>query len=145
MDGIIAVPATPFTDRGQVDEESLRRYVQRSLSQSVVGFLAPAVAGEVGTLTPDERNLVVRTIIDQLAGQVPVIGGATDPDPLVRERVARRYLDLGCQGILAHLPFEDAPSYSAAVEALGRLEKQSAAARASSKPTSLDHPVSSGR
>ena len=86
MDGIIAVPATPFTDHDQVDEDSLRRYVRRSLAQGVVGFLAPAVAGEVGTLTPDERSLVVRTIIDEVAGQVPVIGGATDPDPVVRER-----------------------------------------------------------
>jgi 4-hydroxy-tetrahydrodipicolinate synthase len=124
MDGIIAVPATPFTPDNRVDDDSLRRYVRRSLDQGVVGFLAPAVAGEVGTLTPDERNLVVATIVDEVAGQVPVIGGATDPDPLVRERVARRYLDLGCQGILAHLPFEDAPSYSAAVEALARLKPE---------------------
>jgi len=122
MDGIIAVPATPFTDNNQVDEDSLRRYVRRSLAQGVVGFLAPAVAGEVGTLTLDERNLVVRTIIDEVAGQVPVIGGATDPDPIVRERVARHYLDLGCEGILAHLPFEDEASYSLAVGALARLE-----------------------
>ena len=44
MDGIIAVPATPFTDDDRVDIESLRRYVSRSIAQGVVGFAAPPVA-----------------------------------------------------------------------------------------------------
>jgi dihydrodipicolinate synthase/N-acetylneuraminate lyase len=58
MDGIIAVPATPFTDDDRVDIESLRRYVSRSVSQGVVGFAAPAVAGEVDCLSVEERTLV---------------------------------------------------------------------------------------
>ena len=81
MDGIMAVPATPFTDDDRVDIESLRRYVSRSIAQGVVGFVAPAVAGVVDCLSVEERTLVVRTIIDEAAGRVPVLGGASDPDP----------------------------------------------------------------
>ena len=122
MDGIIAVPTTPFTDGDQVDEDSLRCYVAQSIAQGVVGILAPAVAGEVAELSAQERSLVVRTIIDEAAGRVPVIGGASDPEPSVRLDVAREYLDLGCEGILAYLPFEGEAAYTVAVEELGRLK-----------------------
>lgn len=121
MDGIVAVPATPFTHDDRVDEDSLRRYVRRSLAQGVVGFLAPAVAGEVETLSAEERNLVVATIVDEVGGRVPVIGGASDPDPSVRLRIARDYQELGCEGVLAHINYQDDDSYAAAVEDLGRL------------------------
>jgi 4-hydroxy-tetrahydrodipicolinate synthase len=122
MDGIIAVPATPFTDGDQVDVESLRRYVRRSMARGVVGFLAPAVAGEVETLTLEERDLVVATIVDEVGGRVPVIGGASDPDPAVRPRLAGHFIKQGCDGILAHLRYEDEDRYVAAVEDLGGLE-----------------------
>ena len=121
MDGIIAVPATPFTHDDRVDEDSLRRYVRRSVTQGVVGFLAPAVAGEVETLSVEERNLVVATIVDEVDGRVPVIGGASDPDPSVRLQIAERVLELGCEGILAHVRFQDEDSYSGAIEDLGRM------------------------
>ena len=120
LDGIIAVPATPFTDSNLVEEESLRRYVSRSIGQGVTGFLAPVVAGEVDYLSVEERNLVVRTIIDEAAGRVPVIGGASDSDPRVRLAMGRSYLDLGCAGILAYLSFVDEASYVADVADLAK-------------------------
>jgi len=122
IDGIVAVPATPFTDDDRVDVDSLRRYARRALAQGAVGFLAPAVAGEAETLTNAERDLVVATLIDEAAGRVPVIGGATDADPSARLRHARRFIDLGCAGVLAYVRYEDDVSYAAAVEALGALQ-----------------------
>ena len=59
MDGIIAVPATPFTDDDRVDIESLRRYVGRSIAQGVVGFAAPAVAGEVDCLSVETAHSTI--------------------------------------------------------------------------------------
>ncbi|MSU25093.1 MAG: hypothetical protein EXS32_14895 [Opitutus sp.] len=51
FDGIVAVPATPFTEENRVDVESLRRYARSALARGAVGFLAPAVAGEAEHLT----------------------------------------------------------------------------------------------
>jgi 4-hydroxy-tetrahydrodipicolinate synthase len=102
----VAVPATPFTDDNRVDVASLRRYARHVLAHGAVGFLAPAVAGEVETLSDDERDLIVRTLVEEAEGRVPVIGGATDPNPAARLRHARRFLDLGCRGVLAYLPYE---------------------------------------
>ncbi|MBL9214514.1 MAG: dihydrodipicolinate synthase family protein [Opitutaceae bacterium] len=121
LDGIIAVPATPFTEDNRVDVESLRRYARRFLEKGAVGFLAPAVAGEVETLSEAEREQVVTTLLEESAGRVPVIGGATDPDPATRLKHARRFLALGCTGVLAYVRYEDDASYAAAIHELGRL------------------------
>ena len=121
LDGIIAVPATPFTEDNRIDLESLRRYARSFLARGVVGFLAPAVAGEVDILTEDERELVVATLLEEAGGRVPVIGGATAPDPADRLRHARRFIAMGCQGVLAYVRYEDEAGYAAAVHALDAL------------------------
>ncbi len=121
FDGIVAVPATPFTDDNRIDVESLRRYARRVLAQGAIGFLAPAVAGEVDQLSDNERERIVATLLEEAGGRVPVIGGATDPDPAGRLRHVRRFIDLGCQGVLAYIRFEDERSYVEQVHALGKL------------------------
>lgn len=121
MDGIIAVPATPFTDDDRVDLESLRRYARRVLAQGATGFLAPAVAGEVDQLTEDEREEIVAVLLEEAGGRVPVIGGATDEDPEARLNHARRFIELGCTGVLAYIRYEDGNSYTQAVRELDDL------------------------
>lgn len=121
LDGIIAVPATPFTADNRVDVESIRRYARKALAAGVVGFLAPADAGEVGTLSQAERDLVVTTFLDEIKGRVPLIGGATDNDPRAGVEHARRYIAMGCAGILAYLKYQDEASWAAQVRALDGL------------------------
>lgn len=122
LDGIIMVPATPFTEDDRVDIESIHRYVAASLEEGAVGFLAPANAGEVESLSAEERELVVTTMLEAIAGRAPLIGGATDSDPGARVRLAARWLELGCQAVLAYVPFRDETSYAAEVRALGALQ-----------------------
>jgi 2-keto-3-deoxy-L-arabinonate dehydratase len=121
LDGIIAVPATPFTADNRVDVESLRRYARSFLARGVIGFLAPAVAGEVDTLSEEERELVVATLLEEVDGRVPVIGGATALDPADRLRHAHRFLAMGCAGVLAYVRYADEAGYAAAVHELGAL------------------------
>jgi 4-hydroxy-tetrahydrodipicolinate synthase len=120
-DGIIAVPATPFTADNRVDVESLRRYARHALRAGAVGFLAPAVAGEVETLSNEDRACVVATLLEEAQGRVPVIGGATDPDPTARLQHARRFLSMGCHGVLVYLPYDHDDAVAAAVHALAAL------------------------
>lgn len=124
LDGIVAVPATPFTEDNRVDVESLRRYARTTIAHGVVGFLAPAVAGEVDTLTEAERELVVTTLLEEANGRVAVIGGATDPDPVARLRHVRRFMELGCTGVLAYIRYENDESYARAIHELGALNPQ---------------------
>lgn len=104
MRGIITVLNTPFTESDTIDTEGLRQNVAHALEASVAGFLVPALASEVGSLTETERSLLVETVVDETRGRVPVIGGASAETQPERLRIARRLADAGCRGILVNMP-----------------------------------------
>lgn len=77
MQGVFSVLATPFREGGDVDVESLRRYVEHFVAAGVTGFTALGVLGEAARLTERERGLVLDTVLSQVAGRVPVVVGTT--------------------------------------------------------------------
>ncbi len=77
MHGVYSVLATPFRQGGDVDVESLRRYVEHFVGAGVSGFTALGVLGETARLTERERALVLDTVLTQVAGRVPVVAGTT--------------------------------------------------------------------
>lgn len=113
--GIVTVLNTPFAPDDQLDLDSLKRNVTSALDAGVSGFLVPAMASEVAKLSPDERLLMVRTVVAQAGGRKPVIGGASAATQADRVEQARRLMDAGCDGVLVSIPFEDESSYAANV------------------------------
>ena len=65
--------ATPFTARGDVNTEVLRRLVEYLIGKGIGGFYVCGTTGEGVGMTVDERKLVAETVIDQSAGRVPSI------------------------------------------------------------------------
>jgi 4-hydroxy-tetrahydrodipicolinate synthase len=119
--GIITVLNTPFTADDRIDLDSLRRNVTSALDAGVAGFLVPAMASEVDKLLPDERLLIVRTVVAQVGGRTPVIGGASAATQEARLEQARLLVDSGCDGVLVSIPFEDEDSYARDVRAIAAL------------------------
>ena len=119
--GIITVLNTPFGADGSIDTGALARNVQSALDAGVAGFLVPAMAAEVQKLSDAERAALIRTTVETAAGRVPVIGGASAPDPAGRERLAMACLELGCDGVLASIPFVDDADYEQQVQNLAAL------------------------
>ncbi|MBK8020747.1 MAG: dihydrodipicolinate synthase family protein [Chloroflexi bacterium] len=72
-------------------------------------------------LTQDERRLIVRTVLDVTRGRIPIIGGATANTPEDRLAAARVLLELGCEAVLASIPYVDDDDYTRQVEALAAL------------------------
>ncbi|QEN09467.1 dihydrodipicolinate synthase family protein [Oceanispirochaeta crateris] len=119
--GIITVLNTPFTSEDKLDVLSLVRNVRYALDAGVKGFLVPAMASEVGVLSESEKLEMVRTVVDACEGRVPVIGGTSAPSLKAMCRLAESNLKLGCQGILANIPYENNDQYRANVSELDRL------------------------
>ncbi|MER5217409.1 4-hydroxy-tetrahydrodipicolinate synthase [Streptomyces sp. NPDC002838] len=73
LSGVLTALASPFTPDGQIDEKTLRRLVDRSIDGGVDGVVACGSTGEFAAMSAAERRQVVETVIDQVAGRVPVI------------------------------------------------------------------------
>ncbi|MFJ9387663.1 dihydrodipicolinate synthase family protein [Nocardioides sp. NPDC101246] len=84
--GVLTALTTPFNPDESIDVATLRKVVDRSIDAGVNGVVAAGSTGEVGSLSSDERLLLVDTIIEQTAGRVPVVAqtGATTTAEAIR-------------------------------------------------------------
>ncbi len=73
LSGVLSALLTAFDDDGALDEEGLRRVVERNIEGGVHGVVACGSTGEFTTLSADERRRVVEVVVDQSAGRVPVV------------------------------------------------------------------------
>ncbi len=104
--GIITVLNTPFTSENAIDQAGLRANVEHAIDAGVAGFLVPAMASEVDHLTVAEKNQIVGAVVDQTAGRVTVIGGASAGTRAERMALAQMHLHSGCDGVLVQLTAE---------------------------------------
>ncbi|MCG3210340.1 MAG: 4-hydroxy-tetrahydrodipicolinate synthase [Anaerolineae bacterium] len=115
LSGIITVLNTPFTAADTLDLPGLRRNVQAALAAGVAGFLVPAMAAEVNKLSRTERRQMVETVLAEVAGRVPVFGGASAPDADTRRQILADLRALGCDHVLLQIPHQTDAQYRADV------------------------------
>ncbi len=72
IEGVVPILVTPFDRDGGIDTASLRRLIDFDIEAGVHG-LGVALGSEVFKLTEAERDLVARTVVEHVAGRVPVI------------------------------------------------------------------------
>jgi dihydrodipicolinate synthase/N-acetylneuraminate lyase len=77
FEGIIPAVTTPFTADDQVDVRALKENIEKLIEAGVHGFVATGTMGEAGSLTRQERALVVRSVVEAAAGRVPVTVGVS--------------------------------------------------------------------
>lgn len=78
--GIIASLHTAFFDDGRLDEASVVRLVRHTAESGCIGILIAAVAGEVGSLNPDERKRLVETAIAAAKSDLKTVVGVSAAD-----------------------------------------------------------------
>lgn len=103
--GVLTALATPFAADGNIDEALLRALVDRSIGGGVHGVVACGSTGEFSALSSDERRLVVETVVDHVAGRVPVIAqtGATSTAEAIR--LSRHAQSAGADVIMPVAPY----------------------------------------
>lgn len=79
--GAFPVLPTPFRPDGAIDEADFLAVIDFALAAGADGLVYPGVASEVDTLTPEERARQVALLAARVAGRVPLVIGASDPDP----------------------------------------------------------------
>ena len=77
LSGILPVLPTPFRADGAADMDAMRRIVRFAIVSGVQGVVFPGFASEVESLSPPERADLLAVVVDEVAGRVPVIAGAS--------------------------------------------------------------------
>ena len=84
LKGIIAYPITPFTSSGTVDLVKYNELLERMVKAGVHAIAPLGSAGVLPYLSDLERETIVGTTMEQVAGRVPVMIGVSS---LTTERV----------------------------------------------------------
>jgi len=121
LKGIITVLNTPFTEDDGIDTESLRKNVRLALDAGVAGYLVPAMASEVEKLTEYERELLVRTTLEEIGDKATVIGGGSASTQEERLRLTESLTALGCHGVLVSIPYDNDEQYESDVKGVATL------------------------
>jgi len=107
---------TPFTKSGSLDVEALRRLVEFQLREGV-DFLVPCgTTGETPTLEHEEYLGVIRVVVEEVAGKVPVIAGVGGNNTRKTAALAEEVAALGVQGILSVAPYYNKPTQEGLVQ-----------------------------
>jgi len=75
FEGVFTALITPFTKDGKLDEQALRKLVDFQIDQGIDGLVPVGTTGESPTLSPEETEQVIRIVVEQTGGRVPVIAG----------------------------------------------------------------------
>lgn len=108
--GIFNILATPFDAQLQVDWDSLRRLVEFQLDKGAYGLTILGVLGEAAKLSVEERRQVVDTVMETVAGRVPVVVGVSHPETPTVIALSQAAFDSGAAGVMIAPPRMDKPT-----------------------------------
>lgn len=100
---------TPFRE-GAIDELALRNMVNWQIEQGTQGLIPMGTTGESPTVTQAEHEQVIRIVLEETAGRIPVIAGAGSNNPLESVHYAKIAEDLGANAILCVAGYYNRPS-----------------------------------
>jgi dihydrodipicolinate synthase/N-acetylneuraminate lyase len=106
--GLFPVVPTTFTDSGELDLESQRRCVDFMIAAGSDGLAILANFSEQFLLADEERELLTRTILEHVAGRVPVIVTTTHTSTRVCIERSRRAQELGAAMVMVMPPYHGA-------------------------------------
>ena len=101
---------TPFSRNKAVDEAAVRRLARRQIDAGIHFLVPVGTTGESPTLSEDERVRIVELVVEEAAGQVPVLAGAGGYDTQEVIHVGQRMKMAGAAGLLSVTPYYNKPT-----------------------------------
>ena len=108
--GVFVPMVTPFKENQDIDEEALRSVTDFLVESGVNGIIACGSTGEYVMMSQDEHKKVVRIVVDQANGKIPVVAGAGNHGTKHALALAKYAKDVGADGILAIAPYYHTPT-----------------------------------
>lgn len=106
---MIPAMVTPFDDALQIDDARVRKLVDFLVEGGSDSILVCGTTGESPTLTTAEKLHLFETVVDQVAGRVPVIANVGSNNTAGSIDLGLAAKELGVSGIMAVVPYYNKP------------------------------------
>lgn len=107
--GAFTALVTPFKN-GAFDPEAMDRLIENQLAAGIHGLVPCGTTGEGATLAPQEHAEVVRFVVQQVKGRVPVIAGAGSNNTQKAIDLQRLCKEAGADATLQVTPYYNKPN-----------------------------------
>ena len=107
--GSLPALVTPFTN-GNVDLDALKKLVDWHVESGSHGLVPVGTSGESPTLTHEEHDLVVKTVVDHTDGRFPIIAGAGSNNTAETVRLVNAAKSAGATAALVVTPYYNKPT-----------------------------------
>ena len=102
--GSITALVTPFS-KGEIDKAALKNLVDWQITEGSNGLVPVGTTGESPTLSHEEHENVVESVVTAAAGRVPVIAGAGSNNTMETIRFMRHAEAVGANAGLVVTPY----------------------------------------
>ena len=110
LEGVYTALVTPMAEDGKVDQKALRKLVDFQIEGGVDGLVPIGTTGESPTLDGEECKDVIRIVVEQARGRVPVIAGAGSNCTSEAIDYARDAKEVGAEATLQVSPYYNKPT-----------------------------------
>ena len=107
--GCLVALVTPFAN-GDVDYDKLGELVDWHLTQGTDGLVPCGTTGESPTLSFQEHEQVIATVVKRVEGRIPVVAGTGSNNTAEALRLTRFAKDAGADGALMITPYYNKPT-----------------------------------
>jgi 4-hydroxy-tetrahydrodipicolinate synthase len=104
-DGVLPAITTPFTVDGDVDHVFLARHARWLVEAGCQGIVALGSLGEAATLSVPEKVAVLRTLVEAVGRNAPVIAGIAALSTDEACGLAREAAQAGCEALMVLPPY----------------------------------------
>jgi 4-hydroxy-tetrahydrodipicolinate synthase len=108
--GVYTVMITPLDPSGAVDLKGLAAFTDWQVKEGIHGLIPLGSTGEFLSLSEEERDGVARTVIETVAGRVPVLIGTGAEDTRESIRLSVKAEAMGADGVMIIPPFYSTPT-----------------------------------
>jgi 4-hydroxy-tetrahydrodipicolinate synthase len=107
--GSIVALVTPFHPDRSLDEETLRQLVDWHIESGTNGIVPCGTTGESATLSHEEHRQVVKIVVEQANGRIPVIAGAGSNCTREAVELTEFAKEVGADAVLSISPYYNKP------------------------------------
>jgi 4-hydroxy-tetrahydrodipicolinate synthase len=106
---VLVAMVTPFLADGRLDVEGCQRLATHLVDRGCDGLVVNGTTGESPTTTDNEKQQLVRAVVDAVGDRAYVVSGAGTNDTAHSVELAREAEKAGAAGILAVAPYYNKP------------------------------------